>query len=372
MNSYPKKMMIGSAIVILVISSTGCGVQPQTDRQVIDGNNKQITVLDGPVPGTDQTVAVEQLQKVPGIRGMDWLDGDTILATKANTERMPQVIEGKERYPVNLVSYTLTDGSETVLQPADEDQHAGMLSPDKRFLFYKVMEESIGFGYLRHMETGDILPVTERQTPDELIEGYEGEWLDSEHVLFPTMSGKIYTADIEGHTEMLADTGDLTVHDVHKIGDRLYYIGSGQQLYIQEGEEPARLLMEQVIWVIPSPDHQSLAMVRRTREGEMTLYLTDLDGKDKAVLSKGMQIFGTAWSRDGTRLAYNLINAENGTSGLYVADAVTGNVTQVTVDLEDISNQLQWSPSGEYLMAATMIREADGYNPVTYIIKLRS
>ncbi|MFS0727133.1 TolB family protein [Paenibacillus sp. 1P07SE] len=371
MKSGINNIILAVLSTALVLATAGCGAERQADRQVIERQDKQITVLEQPAPGTKGEVVVERLLEVPDVRGMDWLDEETILASKANTDRTPLVLEGNTRYPVNLILHDLTDQEQTVLLPSDRDQDAGMLSPDKKHLFFKLMEESLGFGYLRNMETGKVLPVTESQGPDDLILGYEGNWIDSEHVLFPTMSGKIYLADVYGQTEVAADTEDLTVSDVHLFGDRLYYI-RGQQLYVQEGDEAPQLLDDQAIWVIPSPDQQSLALVNRTREREMQLSITDLEGREKFGLSKAVQIFGAAWSRDGTRLAYNLINPDKGTSGLFVADVVTGKVTQVTIELESLSNRLQWSPSGDQLMAAAFVRKGNSNEPVTYIITLRS
>jgi len=365
-----KQIILAAAATALLGTAAACGGERADDRQVIDSNGKQITVMEGKTPA-GQDVIVESIQELRGLQGMDWVNGETILAVRPNLSRQAQVIEGKERYPINLLTRSLTDGSEEVLLSADEDQYAGMLSPDKKALFYKRIEESVGYGYMLDMETREAAPVLDRQTPDELIRDYEGEWFDSEHVVFPTMSGEIYAVDTKGNGELLAETDDLALYNVHKVGDRLYYIGAGDKLYLQEGDEPARVLLEQVNWVIPSPDQQSLALVRRTREGEMTLYLADLDGKERLTLSKGMQIFGTAWSRDGTRLAYNIMSADKGASGLFVADAVTGKVTQVAVDIESLANPLQWSPSGEQLMAATSIMTADGNERVTYIITLR-
>lgn len=58
------------------------------------------------------------------------------------------MIEGQERYPLNLYLHTLSTGEEAPLQTGELNYGAPQLSPDKTHVFYKELYDPTGFGYI--------------------------------------------------------------------------------------------------------------------------------------------------------------------------------------------------------------------------------
>ncbi|GGF96476.1 TolB family protein [Paenibacillus abyssi] len=368
--SNMKRMVLAcAAACLMAAAAAGCSQPQAEERQVIEKPGKEITVIDNKEQQRSDEVVVDHINEIEGVSGMDWISEEEIIISKDNFDMDPLNVEGQEMYPKNLYVHHLGGEGESTgpLQAARINQGFAMLSPDKKFLFYKESIEETAYGMIMNMATKESVKLS-----DDPIPVYEGEWMDSENVIFSTVDGKLYTANITGDTELAADTGDYAF-DAQKVGNRIYYIGSGNVLYMIEGQsEEPRKLMDEVVWIIPSPDSQQLALVKRTSETEMTLLITDLDGKEKTTLTMSTtQIFGTSWSPDGTRLVYNAISETGGDKGVFVADAVTGKITQIAVDMEYAANTLRWSPSGKQIMTTSTKIVDNAYQFVTHIITLK-
>ncbi|MNN17310.1 translocation protein TolB [compost metagenome] len=358
------QVVLGTALVL----TTACSSGNTESRQVVDKSGTQITVMDNTSESVYTKLKLEGIDKVEGVRGMDWVSEDVIAVDKENRNLTPQMIEGTERYPHNLYLHNLSSGEETALQEGDKNYGSAQLSPDKKHILYKEAEDVVGLGYIMNLGTGASVKVDE--APFRLE---EGEWTDDGHVIFPSMDGTVYRADVQGVKETVMKPGEAYVHEVGQSGNIIYYVtGEDMQLSAYDTEtKQTKVLKKSVAWVIPSPDGSKLAIVKRTKPGEMVLVLCDSEGNEQSELASGQQVFGTSWSPDGSKLAYSLIaeNPADDQNGVFITTLETGEQTPLLGDIE-IADQLRWSPSGKKLLASSAVLKDNAFQITTYVIRL--
>lgn len=352
----------------VVLSVTACRSGDTEARQVIEKAGTKITVMDNTSESVYTKLQLEGIDKVEGMRGLDWVSEDVIAVDKENRSLAPQMIEGMERYPHNLYLHNLSTGEDTALQEGDRNYGAAQLSPDKKYVLYRETDEMVGLGYIRNLESGASVQVDEAPFRIE-----EGEWADDGHVIFPGMDGIIYRTDVQGTKETVVKTGESYVHEVMQSGNIIYYVtGEDMKLTAYDTDsKQSKVLKSSVVWVIPSPDGSKLAIVKRTKPGEMVLVLCDSEGNEQAELASGQQVFGTSWSPDGSKLAYS-VTAENPAddqNGVFITELDSGEQTQLLGDIE-IADQLRWSPSGKKLLASASVLKDNKYEFTTYVIRL--
>lgn len=356
-------------MVVTACGSTGSTANNTNNRQVIEKQDKTITVIDTDSAAVASEVEVVKIDELKGIRGMDWLGEDKLIIDKINKNMKPVTIEGEERYPHNLYIRDLSTGEEKdeALLEESHDQGFGLLSPDKKHLFFKKHEENTARGFIMNVATRETAPIG-----DHIMLTSDGEWRDNESVIFPAITGNIYSSDVTGDAQLLAKTKKSINYNVKQVGTKVYYISTNNQLNVYDTEtKDTKVLEKDVIWFIPSPNGQQYAVVKRTSETEMELSLLDAEMKPKQSIAKSTQVYGTSWSPDGSKLAYNVISEAGGVKGIYVADTVSGKTTPISVDVQYASDALRWSPSGKKLLTSTSVIEDNGYSFVTYLISFK-
>ncbi|MCD9023991.1 hypothetical protein [Cohnella silvisoli] len=356
---------------LLLIVLIGCQRQETDGRNVQQTDDKQITVKDNPEKTTYDETAVDDLVRLDDVRGMDWLSEDAIIVDRENTTFPPEEAEGAKWYPHNLYTRSLLTNEQTPLYPENRNQGFAQVSPDRSKLFYKTFDltSNTGQGYLMDLTTRHTAAFTDKDAMDI----QNGRWVDNNSVVYATIDGTIYLANAENTVpRKLLETGIPFVSNVAYMNDQLYYTTLKGTVLSQElDKKPLKTSLNNVQWIIPSPDEQRLAIVRRIKSGEVELLITDLQGTTLHAVAQDSQIYGSAWSPDGTRLAYASY-APNGTvRGIYVADTSTGLSTPLSVDIKFIGDPLHWSPTGTRLMiTATELDEQKSRNRfVTYLVR---
>lgn len=367
-----KKIIAAAMIGVICVSAlAGCGIQGTANRKVIQKDDKQIVVIDDKQSAEKSEIALERLQAFENMRALDWIDENTILIMKDN-EKMPMMqVEGGKAYPKNFYEFNLNTKEEKLVAESKMNMSNGILSPDKKHIFYKEGIEESMTGYILDRETGKKVQVTDIDS----ISSYEGRWLDNNTVIFASFpNSKIYTADINGKVTEIPVANKGMLNNAAKLGDKLYYTTIDGKLFVQtqnSGGKDSRMLAENVIWLIPSPDMTKFAMVKRTAETKMTLYITDLEGKELKELTTATQIFGTNWSPDQSRLTYAVTNEDTASGGVFVADTESGKSVQMTTDLRYAADPLRWSPSGKQISLSNLILNDNGPKFVTNILQLK-
>jgi len=362
-------MIMGLLCVVSMYSLTACLQNQDQGRQVIKKPDKEIVVLDKVNESDKGKTALEKIDRIDDMRALDWIDEETLLIMKEN-RNMPSVQgESGMVFPKNFYMYGLEDKEAKLIRESKVNMSNGIVSPDKRYIFYKEgMEENLT-GFILDLSTGEKRQITELDS----VSSYEGRWLDNDTVVLSSFSeGDIYEADTNGQVRKLAKAPERLIANTIKLGDNVWYTKMDGKLYVQKvGSDERKLLLENVIWLIPSPDMTQLAMVKRVAETRMQLVLTDLEGKEIRSFSEGTQVYGVNWSPDGTKLAYNLVSLDGGQSGLFIADTGTGEVTQLAVDMQYAADPIRWSPSGKKLVTSSPVVEDNGYRFMTYVVYIK-
>ncbi|MCQ6558787.1 PD40 domain-containing protein [Paenibacillus mendelii] len=362
---------VAAAGIVCILMLSGCSSNTaEEERTVIVKPEKTITVVEKKPPAVSTTIEVEKIETFEGVRGMDWLSEDRLIISKSNEQVQALSVEGEKRQPNNLYIRDFGAGTDEALSEDRMDQDYAVLSPDKKHLYYKQHVEEMATGYIMNLATRETV-----KTGEQFVGIYESEWADNERVVFTTETGDIARSDINGNTEILLKA-DHSTYNTKQRGTLLYYIGQQNKLFrydLKTKEQKA--LDKQVIWFVPSNDGMQFAVVKHlnnldVEEMQMELSITDQAMQPKIKVASGNQVFGTSWSPDGTKLAYTLTSAGN-VQGVYVADVVSGKATQLSVDMEQASDTLRWSPSGKKLLMSTSAFRGNKVVFISYVITLK-
>jgi len=341
-------------------------------REEVEVGGKKITVMDNPEQVAYDATEVDELLRLDGVRGNDWLADDRIIVSRENVGMEPTEAEGVIRYPVNLYARELSTGIETAIAPGTENQDFAMVSPDRTKIFYKTMslQSATGQGHIY-----DIAEKTsETFTEEDAIAIDNGRWNGNDSLVYSTIDGAIYELDTDSMAyAMLQNTGEMFPGNLAKIGGRTYYTTKGDLHILTEDRGMMSVALANVIWMVPSPDGRRLAIVTRTRGGEMELLMTGPYGGNPLALARDSQIYGMSWSPDGSKLAYAGITSNGTVRGIYVADAATGTSSAQSLDVKFISDPLRWNPSGNRLMVTTTVPDDKQARNrfVTYLLRVR-
>ncbi|RKP56175.1 hypothetical protein D7Z26_05905 [Cohnella endophytica] len=363
------RAIVASAFLLIVL---GCGQQDSNDReQVQSSSGNLITVMDNPEPASYGKSTVDSLVRLDDVRGMDWLGEDEILIDRENRDFKPEFAEGAEWYPHNMYVYSLTTKTQAPLHAADENQGYAQVSPDRTKVFYKTfsLQSNTGKGYIFDFATGK--PVS--FTGPDAMDVQNGRWADNDSVVYSTIEGEILRARYGNAVpESLLGKSFPFATNIALLNGRLYFSSlRGQMMTMALNGKPEDFTTN-VVWMVPSPDEQRLAIVRKLKSGAMELDTTDLQGNILQAIAQDAQIYGSAWSPDGNKLAYAAITTNGTVRGIYVADTTTGLSSALSLDVKFIADTLHWSPTGNRLMvSSTQPDEQQSRNKfVTYLARV--
>jgi len=363
-----------SAAILLssLLFLAGCQQQWNSNREELQVDGKTITLLDNPEKTSYEKEEMNAIVRLNDVRGMDWLSDDRILVDRENREMKPAHADGGVWYPHNIYVRALSTGIDVPLLPGGENQGFAQASPDKNKIYYKTfsLQSSTGKGHLLDLSSG----ATTTLTGEDEIMLDNGRWIDNDSIVYSTIKGEIYELQTnDGKTRQLFNARTMFPGNLASLGDRIYYTTSnGSLIAVSSDLKEQSLLLNNALWMTPSPDRQRLAIVRRIKSGEAQLLITDLEGKVLNSVAQDSQIYGIAWSPDGTKLAYAGITSNGTARGVYVADTSTGLSATLALDVKFIADPLRWNPSGNRLMvSATLPDEQQSRNRfVTYLVRV--
>ncbi len=330
-------------------------------------SGKEITVLENPNKFIYNELALKKIDRYENMRGMDFYSDNQLLVVRDNRE-MSVPVEGEKNYARNLYLYNTQSKKAELLYGGPFFHHNAWYSPDKKYIYYTQGFEETGTGYVMDHKGENRVQVSDRGA----VHIFAGRWLNDREVLYATFSGDIYRADRNGTKTLLVKTGKTNLSNVTLIGNHLYYTNVDNELRVYDlKSKKTRTLKKNVIWLIPSPDEQQFAMVERIGETRMALVLADLQGKQKAKIAEGTQIYGTSWSPDQSKLAYTVTSETKGQQGMFVTDLKSLKSIQLSADLQIIADPIRWDRSGKKLMASTIGEKDLQAVFTTYVITLK-
>lgn len=367
-----KKTAIFVLGITVLTTFTACGSKELKDRQVIEKPDKTITVIDNKdnegQEGRKSEITVGKIDKYEDMLVMDWLDEDTILIAKENKDIGKVSTEGEENYPRNLYLYNLNSKEEKLLRGERIFQGFASISPDKKHILFKKHVEETASGFIT-----DIQGLKEvKISGNDNISIMGGRWLDNESIIYPSISGRIYIADISGKITKIDRMEESHIFDAVKHNDKIYYISLERKLMVYDMVNKEKTaLMENVAKISPSPDMKQLAITKVTGGTTIALVIADMEGNEKNKIAEGTQVYEAAWSPDLKTLAYSVVSEEGGTeNGLLATDLESGKTTQLAVDVKYLMGPIRWSSSGKKLAITELVENSDGYKIVTRVITL--
>lgn len=364
-----KQLLTATVALVYLLTLTGCTSQQGAEnRKIIEQPNGKLTVLEDSDKPKSNEVALVKVERLENTLGLDWLSNEALLVAKENTQLKQIQVEGGLMYPRNLNAYSLETKDFTGLRNDPALQGGAMVSPDGQHVFYQNFHEAMSTGFIMDSAGKNTTQVTK----DDDSSLFNGHWVNNQQVLLQNYSGDIYLADISGKQEVLTTVRGPLANSLALLGNKLYYNKPNGQMYVTDLQTKGnQQLKDNVVWIIPAPKADRLALVKRTGETSMTLSLTDLEGNETTLLSEGTQVFGTSWSPDQTKIAYTVISEGAGLKGLFVADVETGKITQLSADIGYAAGPVRWSPDSKKLVVANFETKEDKNVPVTYLFTIK-
>jgi TolB protein len=371
-----KTYIIKTTMITLALMFTMTACEKEGNKVTIKEPGKTITIIDDTIKEegnqevieeTKPEITVEKIDRYEKVSIADWLDETTLVVSKENeTLEKMSLAELAESYPRSLyLLNTSTKEYELLKEQKEVFMGGATLSTDKKYIQY--YEYSLGdpVFFIMNMETKEAFGIM----GDPIGGAISAKWADNETVIGVAYSGGVYLADRSGKLTLIEELKEDHLYLVEKINDDIYYnseMDGRLMKFNLNTKEKVDLNLEQVYNILPSPDGNQM-LVLQANGTKYTLLVYDLESGEKVTIAEGAEIGGISWSPDQLRVAYNMKQDVNNTStsSLYVYEMLTGESTQLAVDLENLITV--WSPSGEKLA----ISDWDGTQYNSSIIYLK-
>ncbi|MFC4306791.1 hypothetical protein [Cohnella boryungensis] len=361
-------LLMMAAVPALLLSVTACSSNSDGGRVVIKESGSTITVVERAAPKAGgPEVAVESIDRVGDVEITDWLDEKTIIVSKENEalDRM-KLAELSELYPKSLYAYSLTSKQYKLLKEKPNTLLGGaVLSPDKKHLLYHEFDLGDPVYYVLNLDTLKSFGLIGQPIGGAV----SARWTANGTIVGASYSSGIYEAQTSGDIGLIPGLEEEGLFIARKVKDKVYYNtqydGTLKQMDLTTKEKTS-LKLDQVYDLIPSPDENLLlALQYRGSKATMIVYDT-IKGTAKTIV-EGTELGGVSWSPDQRMIAYRLSADTAGASanGLYVYDMLSGDSTQIAVDLNHATTV--WSPSGN----ALAYTEWKGYKASSSIVHLK-
>ena len=348
-----KKNKILSIIIIftIVATITACDKGVAGNKDIIKSPSEKITVIDDvEKEKSEPDVTVVKIDKYENTEISDWVDEDTVIASKDNESLDKlRLLELSDLYPKSLYLFNVNSKKYKLLKEKD-DTFLGeaRLSKDKKHLIYSEYTLGDPAYYVMNMDTLDTFAIT----GDRIGGAMSAKWAGDGKVIGGAYSGDAYLNSVNGEITVIDGLEGENVYIVDKIKDNVYYntnVDETLMLLNMKTKKKTSLELKHVNNVLPSPDLNQI-LVTQINDSKKTLVLCDIDGGNKKTIAEGAELSGVSWSPDQQRIAYNLKLDANGTTvnGLYIYDMLTGKATQIAIVNSNLATY--WSPSGEKLV----------------------
>ncbi|GAB6087174.1 TolB family protein [Alkaliphilus crotonatoxidans] len=347
-NTKMKKIILMLALPLII---TACEKAKDGDRITIQEPGKTITIIDdGSKETGEPIISVVKIDRYENVAITDWLNENTVIVSKENTSLDKlSLLELSDSYPRSLYLYNInTEEYQLLKEQKDVNLGGATLSSDKKNLLYYEFTLGDPSFYVMNMGTLKTFGITGAD-----IAGAMGaKWADNETIIGAAYSGGAYIASTSGEITSIDELKDESLVIVEKIKNHVYYnTNSDESLWRLDlsSKEKVSLNMSHVHSVFPSPDGNQILAIQ-SDGAKKTLALYDRNGGNRKIIAEGAELEGVSWSPDQRMIAYKLKADVNGRTvdGLYIHDLLTGDSTQIAVDIQYLSTS--WSPSGKELV----------------------
>ena len=352
-----RKVKIIIAIAITITTLAACNPDSQ-ERTIIKDDDKTITIIEPENTSGTGELKVEKIEEYKEIRALDWQDEDRLLISKKNTNVNKISSEGEEFYPNNLYIFDTNTKEYKILKEENANQLFAEFSPDKKHIFYKSNYEETARGYIMSAQGGNSVSIT----GDNTMHVMAGKWSDNERVIYPDFGSGIYEGDVSGKVVEIVKLGSISVNDVFRDGDELYYLTSDLELKKYNLVSKENTTLDQnVFQIYPSRDQKRLAYVKISKGEKVELVLMDMDF-NKRILAEGMSVSKVAWNHDNTRVVFSIKKEDSTENGIYLSDLKAGTTSRIALYDEVIG--FSWSPSGKKISVCRLDQDYNFWSNV--------
>lgn len=349
--------LIKITIILAILMILAACSKKDVDSDSNNGNNL----------GNEIEMTVERIDKYKGMEISDWLDENTLILAKDNTdfEKM-NLLEMAEFYPRGIYIYHLdTKEFEQIISIENMFLGGAKVSPDKNHLLF--YEYSIGDTayFLLGMNENKEYSVKDRSIGIAMT----ADWDDDSHVVGVSYAGGAYISDTEGNITQIEGLEDQ-LFLVEKLHGRIYYVTLEDNFRLftldLETNEKKDLKIDNIDRINISPDGKNILIIKW--DGDMKNFdIYDTEGNIIHTIAEGSEISDATWSMDSKMIAYHLSSVKNGedNGGLYVYDILTNKSMEITKE-EIGSVSISWSPSGDKI-AVSELKDSSYDSRIIYL-----
>lgn len=335
--------------MLSLLAVVGCSVKEEGNKVTVKEPGGSITIIDDKDKDKEveePSISVGKIDTYENLEISDWLSKDVVIVSKENEnlEKM-KLEELSDSYPKSLYLYNLTTKEYTLLK---EEQNLNLggatLSSDKKYLLY----HGSSLGDLSYF----VLDIESLENSD-VLKGAIGsaKWVDEDKIIGAGYTGGAYYVSTKGEDISLKELEKENIFIITKIKDVIYYntaYDSTLMAFNLSSKEVSSLNLPDVFGVYSAPDENQM-LVLQYKGSKQILSLYDVDGSNGKIIAESLEIGGVSWSPDQRMIAYSMKEdgSSSNISGLYLYDMLTGNSTQIGVDIWNVATS--WSPSGEEL-----------------------
>lgn len=306
--------------MFLLAAAPGCGSSPPPS----------VTVVDPPAAENSGNTVLAGIQHLDKFYAMGWSpQGELIGIPGASLVGAPLEFR-------NLAGAKIRD---TGIKGATGVR----MAPDGRnALVYHGYD---GTADLYNPETGRIIRISPQ------IREHLGAWIDDKSYLAVLTEPKNRLVQLDTDGKMTPVEHENVPSGIVRAAlknGRLYVLSGDRELTVTEtGGGSARIWSRSgVSDFAVSPDGKRIALVTVTGPDQSALVLADARrGGSEKPAAGGRLLQQLSWSPDGSRFAFSVFSPDQGMTGLYVMNAVSGRMVPVSYK-PNVKSVIEWSPSG--------------------------
>lgn len=378
MHNLKRIAYTGCLTAVMAVTIFGCSAKGN-GRVIITQEGRKITLLNTAKPQNAETTEpsnefiIEKIDKIEGVQGEDWLEGDNILITRENPDLEPIRVADSMENIRNLFTYNTGTGKKVLLYKENDYLYMPIVSPDKKHILVQTYKDGELKGQILDQNGSVIVTVSEENTQKGLHLSYSNaKWVNNDLVIVPSSGDGVCLIHVNADIEVMDGIDRMQTDTAVMAEDKIYYISTDRNLMSVDVNTREKTVVKEKIYDFElSPKKDKFALEKKLNNGKIALIITDLSGNELSQLTVGKSVFGMSWSPDQTKLAYIKLDDKESENGLYIMKLEDKESLYVSQDFIGIDNGLKWNTAGNKVLAS--ISEVKDMKLIdnSYIISLR-
>lgn len=178
-----KRKLLVSALIVTTLAGGTINVFAEKIKDGNVKNNKTITIIDNTKNVSADQLVASNIQTLDRVGGIDWLNENTIMYSKDNTDIKPISTDIGDFNIKTLYLKELNSQKEISIGDKSQNQEGAKFSPNKKHIFYKDDMQKDTAGYITDLDGNIKAKIT-----GDSIHGYdlsEAQWINDEELIMP-------------------------------------------------------------------------------------------------------------------------------------------------------------------------------------------